>query len=133
MPEFLLDRDGDAPLAFAGEVVAEAWSGHTDVDLRHHDLRLYRTRGGQYVLETVFVSRHRGEGARRTAVICGDAAAVRAAVRAHPTCPPGVGYPPGPAYEDRQRRMAADLAARYARAVTELFAPLGPEFAERID
>lgn len=60
---YTLRRTGQAPLRFQGELLAEAdgeYESGRDFN-RWHELTVYRTRGGKYVLRIAYRSAHQGE------------------------------------------------------------------------
>lgn len=137
-----LPRTGAPNLAFEGELLARALGEeHLPAGRRNprwHDLSLYRTRGGKYVLFISLISdwqRRDGtiEPAHHVATVLESEVAVREAVRAHDPATGLEGFPPDPQFEARQRRVLEDIALRFDRCVSDLFGQLGPEFSERIE
>lgn len=130
---YTLTRTGQRPLEFRGRLLAEA-----DGDIgpsgpsRWHELAVYQTEAGRYVVAITLLTRYQGEHDHHLVVYADDPEAIEAALREYDPCPPGIGYPPGPAYADRQARVTADLRRRYEVLVSDLFARLGPEFVETI-
>lgn len=63
MKTYRIDRTGEIPLAFTGELVGQAdgqWAAGREQS-RWHDLRLYHTAGGQYVLHAEYHTLWQGE------------------------------------------------------------------------
>ena len=133
MQSYLLPRSGQAPLKFTGEEIASS-EGRIQNGRDHnrwHDLTVYRTVGGGYVVQVQYRTQWQGECEHDEAVVCDDAQSAAWELQGYdPTahCP---GYPPGAAYADRQTRLMQDLRARYAAQVSEVLA--GEEFAEEAD
>jgi hypothetical protein len=128
-------RSGQAPLAFRGELLAEvkgAW--HTAVERnRWHDVAVYRTAGGRYVVAVCYQTRWEGESNVAWAAATDDAGNLELLLReAEAEVLDGavLGYPPG--YEAKQARLLLDLRQRYADRVREVLAAI-PEAAERIE
>jgi hypothetical protein len=136
VPEtYSLPRDGDLPLRFDGERIASASSRRRDGpgQNRWHELALYRTGGGRFVLAATYRSCWQGEDDRHWVTHADAIGAVRDAIRSYPAVPPGVGYPPGESYAEKQARLEGDLRRRYDQVVSELFREAGDDFAEEID
>lgn len=135
--DYRLDRTGQPPLAFVGEFIAGAY-GEDLLDERRknprwHDLELYRTQGGRYVLHVRYRTEWKDEvGYDEVAVVEGPGDVVAVLKNWEPTACVA-GYPPGPTFERRQERLLAEVRARFDRCVSDLFGQLGPEFTERID
>ena len=133
MKRFELVRSGFRPLAFDGELLAEVDGSHTPSGgepIRWHEMAIYRTAGGEYVLSVSFFSRFGGEEEDHAVYHADSPATIEVALRDHAPIPSGVGYPPNGAFADKQARMAADIRRRYDGLVSELFAELGSEYAE---
>lgn len=132
MEKFRLERTGEAPLAFTGRVIAESMGRRDDTDVpRWHDLRVYRTKAGQLVLEVAYNTEWRGETGFRWArpVDAGDLAG---ALRGYDPTEHVAGFPATPANADRQRNLLAWIRARYEAQVTELLSAVEGT-AEEID
>lgn len=131
--EVVLPRTGLAPLKFRGELVA--WSDGSRQGGREqnrwHELAVYRTAGGKFVVSVEYHTRWQGEqGHEVAAVVDGPADVVRKLAEYDPA-EDVQGYPPGPAYADKQARLVADVTRRYKAQVSEVLA--GEEFAEEVD
>lgn len=135
MQDYTLERTGQAPLTFAGEMLARHDSRRTAGrdNNRWHVVVIYRTAAGAYVAEVVYRTCWQGEQDRYWAVAAaaGDVAAVLRELGAQSMLLP-IGYPAGEAYADRQTRMLVDLRARYDEAVSRVLDD-DPAFAERIE
>ena len=134
MKSIMLERDGDAPLVFEGELLAEARGGDPDRS-RWHELALYRSRAGNYVLEARYESRWQGESGAREALVLDGPASLRASLRAYDPLKNVVGYPPGAAYAGKQARLETGLRRDYESLVRDLYRSL-PEpslFAEVVE
>ena len=83
MPTVKLSRSGDAPLLFAGDLVAAA-EGQRQLDREHnrwHDLAVYTRDGGQYAVAIRYETRWTGETGHAEARLVQDAAGVRQVLR----------------------------------------------------
>ena len=132
--EIRLTRAGHAPLVFAGELVAEKAAkpeaGRSD-HLRWHDLRVYRTAGGKLVAEIVFRTEWKRETDEHAAIACDDEGALIDALRSYDPVRPGIGFPPGAQFREKQARLEAGLPRDYEARVTAVLEQLGAE--ERIE
>ncbi|MGK2953301.1 MAG: hypothetical protein ACSLEZ_13070 [Thiobacillus sp.] len=77
MKEHTINRDNDRDLVFTGELVASASSSANNASSsysgsvgRWTELRLYRTKGGKYVCQSIGRTQHQGEHNRHTAAVC---------------------------------------------------------------
>lgn len=136
MTSYTLARTGDAPLTFEGEHLAgisiERISGRNRN--RWHEIDLYRTRAGRYVLTIAYRTLWQGEHDTRRAIPCDTPGGVREELRAFDPLADVGGYPPGDAYRDKQERLERTIRLDWAEGVRELFAALdAAEFAEVIE
>lgn len=72
MTEITIDRDGDLPIRFSGELIAEVDSNQQG-KLRWTQLSAYRTSTGKYVLHEEGLTEVAGEGDRSSAIVSEDA------------------------------------------------------------
>jgi hypothetical protein len=75
MQEYTVTRDGQKDLRFSGELLVEAnnkWVAGRENN-RWHELSLYRTTGGKYVLQEVYRTQWQGEIDRHGAAVYGTA------------------------------------------------------------
>jgi len=136
MAEVRLLRTGQAPLQFAGELLAESkgkWHKGQDQN-RYHDLSIYRTAAGTYVVGVAYRTCWQGEDDWDFADTTTAAASVERLLRDAIELSLGraIGYPPSPAYGDRQARMLASLRERYEGQVSAVLEQ-HDDFAQRID
>lgn len=137
MPEYSLQRSGSSPLAFTGDLITEAKGDPAAV--RWHELRLYRTAGGKFVLELVYRSTFEShklglEPSYSFVEVCDSPQAVQDAVRAHRgrLADLVVGYPLGvQQYAKKQDRLMRQVHGDFDAAASRLLAD--PLFAERLD
>lgn len=132
MDTITLPRTGDAPLKFAGQLVAESgdnrFAGREQN--RWHELALYRD-NGRFVLRVAFRTNWQGEPSYDWAWVCATPAEVRERLREHDPVPERVGFPPGEQYAARQQSLEQGLRAQYDATVSELLAR--DEFAVSLD
>lgn len=137
LTDYRLDRTGRLPLSFKGEHLAGI-SGEEFLDPRRknprwHDIDLYRTVGGSYVLHVQHRTEWKDEVGHSEAIVLSGPGDVAGALQGWDPTAAVQGYPPRPDFEEKQRRILAEVRARFERCVSELFAQLGPEFSERIE
>jgi len=129
MLRITLTRTGNRPLVFDGERIAAVSSRDRDAN-RWHDLSLYRTTNGNFVLSIEYGTIWQGEMEHSDAVIVDSADAVAQILR---TTDPSEHATGMPVYNDAMRvkedRRRAELQARYDAAVSELLADLPEELA----
>lgn len=132
MQTFELKRTGQRPIRFVGEKLASS-SGWTQPEpSRWHELAVYRTDSGGFVVSITLRSRYQGELDQYRVEHSLDAVEMEAILRGYNPCPEGIGYPPGDTYAERHARVHADLRRRYEAQITEIFEALGEAFAEVI-
>lgn len=137
LQHYRLDRTGRPPLAFEGEFLARA-DGEEYLDQRGrnprwHDISLYRTGAGRYVLHVRYFAEWKDEVGYDEALVLDGPGGVVAALRDLDPVAHVAGYPPGEQFQKKQARLLHDVKVRFDRCVSDLFAQLGPEFAERVE
>lgn len=132
--EITLPRSGQAPLVFVGEMLAESDGERVSgrEQNRWHELAVYRTPGGKFVVRIAYRTRWQGELEHNAAEVCQQPREVATVLRDHNPTAAVVGYPTGSGYKDKQARLMADIRGRYEEQISEILAS-APEFAERID
>lgn len=128
-----LPRTGEPPLRFRGEQIAEAggrWFHGRDLN-RWHDLSLYQSDDGRFVLAIAFCTQWQGEGGYDFAWVCKTPAEVVDLLRKYDPLPLRVGFPPRREYADKQLALAQALRQQYDDAVAELLKD--ERFAEPLD
>ena len=130
-----LTRTGLAPVAFEGEVIAQASSRYVrgQDHNRWHEVAVYRTAGGNYVVSVAYRTQWQGEDDYHWALEAGAPASVEMRLReiGAEINQPIQGYPPGAQYQERQARMLHDVQQRFESLVSEVLG--GDEFAEKLD
>ena len=132
MKKFTLPRTGDRALSFTGERLATADTRTREGfgQSRWHELALYRTEGGRYVVALGYRTQWQGELPVDWAWTAADEAEAVRYLREHDPMTGVMGFPPGRQYEERQERLQADLHLRYDTAVSEILEAIGPEGVE---
>ncbi len=123
-----LTRSGDAPIVFAGELLAEN-DGSRQLGRDHnrwHELAIYRTEAGRYVARIEYCTQWQGESGHAIATVVQSGADVARVFRDYDPTSHVVGYPlpshadmPDP-YADRRDRLNRDLRSRYAEQLREM-------------
>lgn len=124
MESFTLTRTGLAPLKFQGELLAEA-DGERQAGRernRWHELAVYRTAGGKYVLKISYRTKWQGELDHDHAESMEKASGVELALRNYDPAKHVGGYPQHAAYAERQAKLLADIRQSYAALVSEVLA-----------
>jgi len=132
--EHTLPRSGQAPLTFTGQQLAES-DGERQSGKEHnrwHELAVWRTTGGKYVVQIAYRTKWQGELDHDAAVIVDQAKDVISVLTGHDPVAHVGGYPIGAAYAERQSRLLADIRARYDSQVSAILES-APEFAERVE
>jgi hypothetical protein len=132
--DYTLTRSGNVPLSFTGELLAEqAGKWHRGKERsRYFELRLYKTKGGKYIVERVFKTYYKGEAGYNEAFACStlqDAADVLR--KWDPAELPGVGLPPGKQFEAKQNFLMSNLRHMYQDRMTTLLADF--DIVEHVD
>lgn len=135
MPTYTLPRTGDVPLRFEGESIANVSTRPDDPSrfARWYELSLYRTKGGTYIIAIGYRS-HYGDRETDRAVLCATPDGIRDELQMFDPLADVSGFPPGPAYRDKQERMERLLRLDWETAIRDLFADaeVAGEFAEEI-
>lgn len=130
MPEtFTLPRTGNRQLQFEGEELASADSsvrGGND-STRHHELALYRTIGGKYVIAIGYRTRWQGEHNHDAAIVCDSPEEATETLRSTLPTEHLMGFPPGDHYAEKRARVERDLCLRFEKAASTVLRVLGPE------
>jgi hypothetical protein len=131
---YTLRRSGQPALRFQGELLAEsdgAWHAGREQN-RYHELAVYRTAGGKYVVAVGYRTRWQGETDHDSAEIVDAPTNVAGVLRDYdPTGHVG-GFPAGPAYAEKQARLLADLRRRYDDQVSDVLGA-SDEFMEGVE
>jgi len=134
MKEYTLTRTGDRPLSFTGELLAVAdgriHSGQEQN--RWHEIRVYKTAGGKYVLEIEYCTCWQGENSHHRGSVHSNTDALLANLRDYNPIGRLIGFPPHPTYAEKQARLEESLRQRWETLVTEIFDEI-PDAAERIE
>ena len=135
----IIQRTGQPPLRFAGELIAAASSQQEHGNRRHrwHEVRLYviwdTSRSfwtSQRVAEVEYISRWSStnkdpELGRRWAVVCDQAELPARLAEYQPVEDVTGGYPPIPRFEQQQARLLMAVATGFREAVGAALAQAG--------
>lgn len=117
---YTLERTGQRALSFTGTVVAsastrvEGWRGRQ----RWHEVTVYRTEGGAWVLQVAFRSEWPRELARDAASAHDTPEAVEAALLQADAGADVTGFPEGAQFERKKARDVERTRAAWQRAVS---------------
>lgn len=128
MKEYTLNRTGNAPLTFTGELIGIGGTrpaSVTSTKLRWHELTLYKSRGGQLVAHIKFRTEQPTESAFDTVELAGDADSLREALDHYEPVDFLDGYPEGDKWASRQERLLTRISDQYLAAVSELLTNAG--------
>lgn len=128
-----LPRTGDTPLTFSGELVADSDGQYAagQNKNRWHELAVYRTTGGKYVVAIKYRTIWQGELDHDFAAVASDPKEAATLLREYDPTTYVVGYPIGEAYAEKQDRLMRDLTMRYQSQVSEVLSPA--EFSEVVE
>ena len=132
MQRITLARTGNRPVTFDGEKIAESSSRYVTgrEANRWHDLAMYLTTNGNFVLSVQYGTQWQGELDHADAVIVDSAEAVADYMRSLDPNEHATGMPIyNEAMRTKEDRRRADLKNRYDAAVSELLAVLPEELA----
>lgn len=126
MDNITLPRTGNRPVTFPGEELAAAHSGDHDAN-RWHELTLYRHADGRYILAVAYHTQWQGEHDHAAVYVAGDADDLAAQTQHIDPMEHVMGFPPGKQFDERRERLEKDLRTRFAVALGEILAEIGPE------
>ncbi len=135
--EYILQRDGKAPIIFKGEVLSESVG---DRSLRYcHDLRIYQTPSGKMILEIIYSTTHstrnkKGHPPRFYAFVCKSLDDVMLGLAGHRDEIPDILVGPSvasPGGVQRREELLRRLLAEYDTQISQLLDKL--DFAEQVD
>lgn len=122
MEQYKLTRTGQRPLEFIGEIIAEADSRVSAgrENNRWHELALYRTEGGQYVLSVDFQTQWQGEHDHQEAWILDSPDEVEGILTRLDPCEHMESMPSAPQFQEKDQKRRDILTRNYRVAVSEL-------------
>ena len=134
MASFILQRTGNPPLKFEGELIAESRPqpvANKKEPNRWHELAVFRTAAGKYVLAVTYRAEWKDEQSHSHAEVHSDSESVVAALRQYNPIAHVRGFPLGEAFAHKQQRLLQEISQRFATQVSELLNR--DEFAEVIE
>lgn len=126
-----LTRTGQRPLEFTGEIVAEAdsrWSAGRENN-RWHELALYKTESGKYVLAVDYQTQWEGEHNHHDAWILDSPVDVESILTSLDPCEHMESMPSAPQFQDKDQKRRQILTWNYKNAVSELLSELPEQLA----
>lgn len=138
--QYFLRRTGQAPLSFHGTKIAGASSFVADplpserkMLSRWHELAVYETTAGQFVLSIAYRTEWRGENAHDDAMTFQSLSEVMACLAMVDPLEHFIGVPDGVEHQERKNRsLRTNLACRWATCVSDLLTGL-PELAQKVE
>jgi hypothetical protein len=129
MEKIKLPRTGNRPLAFVGEKIASASSRQPNgpCQTRWHELDLYRTESGKYVVAIAYRTQWEKELPEDLAYIEDSVEGIVDALRSATFELPLYAFPPGEQYDERRAHVSGAVRKCYEHAVSELLADIEPE------
>lgn len=126
MDTFVIERTGDRPLQFDGEKIASATSEMTagKVGNRWHELTLYRTSTGQFVLVVLYQTLWTEEMNHQTAWLVNHEKDLVEKLQQYDPADHVRGFPNYPQFQAKQEGLFRDIRARYEKAVSDLLRDL---------
>lgn len=117
-----LERTGKPPLVFTGTVVSESLGspGNDPAHERYHNIVIWRTKAGKWIGEVEYVTERKGEVNYYAAEAFDDPQELAAALHEYDPTGYVAGYPPLPAFKERQERLLQDIRARFEKQVSEV-------------
>ena len=135
MTEYLLPRNGAAPLAFCGEIIAEASSrkdGKRHAAKQWYEATIYRTAGG-FAVAATYRTAWAHERECRWAESVPNAAAAVAWLQGIDHLEPVAGFPEGRQFESKQARLEDSLTDQWEWLIGEILVQAGAAFAESVE
>ena len=121
--EIRLERTGQAPLAFEGELLKAA-AGRIfcgKEQNRWHEITLYRTAQTQrLVLSITYRSQWQGEAAYHDVCVLSQESDMIAVLRNYNPLPEHIGYPDAAHFRPRQLALEADIRRRFSELVEQM-------------
>jgi hypothetical protein len=128
-----LTRTGDAPLAFNGRILADVSGkrlGEGDVP-RWHDVTIYETAAGQYVVAIAYRTTGKGDLGRDTLAVVADRNELRDALKRYDPVAHVQGVPSGPQSAEKQARLVAMMRQQWEGLIALALTEVGVE--ERVE
>lgn len=134
MPTYTLPRTGAAPLRFAGDLLADVSTHNGDRGRfqRWHEIAVYQTEAGKFVLWIGYQSDFEQGRDVQTATVCDSPDAVRLALAEHDPLARFIGYSSGRQFDERQDRVKRELQLAWENAVRDLLVTAADIFAEEV-
>ncbi|TAL13915.1 hypothetical protein EPN95_04480 [Patescibacteria group bacterium] len=126
MGKYNLKRSCDAPVAFEGEILAEAggkWQAGRELN-RWHDITAYRTRGGRYILQIGYRTLWQGEEGHDFIFSSATLKTLVEELVAYDPTGHVAGFPPGDQFHEKQTRLLAGVKTQYDARVAALLAAI---------
>lgn len=117
MPSFRIPRTGLPALALSGQQLSRTQDAEPE-GKRRYEVAVVRSEAGPIVLAVTFASSWPRESPHHWAIVAAGVAQLTQQLSAFDPIPPGVGFPAGDQFRDKQLRLDAALKAAFGRAVS---------------
>jgi hydroxymethylpyrimidine pyrophosphatase-like HAD family hydrolase len=119
MHRYTIPRSGRAPLAFDGCLIAhdDGQTVNSQRQTRWHVIDIYQTSDGKYALVVEYHTTWKGEANHTDAGKYSTPEEVTRALEAYDPVKHVQGWPVGKTYEDRQKRLLAEVRSRFKAQV----------------
>lgn len=124
MKRHTLERTGQAPFVFTGEQVAHTSGRHLSGKEanRYHEIALYQTKGGNWILQIQWSTHWQGEVGASYASQLASPVEVRDHLEAHNPLQDLQGYPPTQHYRQKQERLEDNVMRLWDQTVSGFYA-----------
>lgn len=130
---FIIGRTGTTPLVFRGNKIAGAGGPMANKSKRWHEVDLYRTSGGRYVLEIRYVTVRPNEPSHSWADVVEGRDGVLTRLAQHDPLSCFIGWPNLDRYAHQQSIARAEVEAQWAHTVSALTTELPDLFGEEVE
>lgn len=122
--EYTIRRTGDTPLRFEGEEVVRESTKYVRGRERNrwHEIAIYETVGGQWIVEISYRTQWQGETDHAEAEVLDGPGQVSRWLQAYSATAHVRGFPPTDTYRTRQERLLLDIRQDYVSLVADVLA-----------
>lgn len=129
MNEYTLNRTGQRPVKFTGELITESQGKPAEPQrardkARNYDIRIYKTARGTYLAAITYNTDWDDEEHREDVLQCNTPAEVADCLEKYDPTQNVVGFPPGQQFAAKQQRLLAALRAQFQRQVMEVLSAI---------
>lgn len=123
MERHTLERTGQAPFVFTGEQIAHVSGQYLSgaEANRYHEIGLYQTSGGNWILHIQWHTHWQGEVGASYALKLANPVEIRDALDAFNPLQDLQGFPPTKHYEDKQQRLEDNVVRLWDQTVSSFY------------